>query len=339
MTAIHVLCARNFSESQLGRLRAVSDRLVVQQVQEAGRDPATLTAALTPEVEVLYTTAAPTSLDNAPNLRWVQVTGAGIGSFPQSPVWGTDIALTHASGVAASTIAEHVMMMMLALCRRLPKMQTCQRDATWSREPSTAFIQRELRGSTVAIVGYGSIGRETARLAKAFGMRVLAVKRSPDQRVDSDYQLPGVGDPDGSLPDAYFATDRLHDALAQADVVVLALPSTRATTHLIDAAALAAMPSHALLINVGRGDAVDQTALVAALQQGGIGGAALDVTTPEPLPSDSPLWQFENVIISPHVAGPGPAYVDALVTLFAENLRRYVNGEPLYNRVDYGRGY
>lgn len=339
MSDIHVLCTRNFSETQLDRLRGVSDRLVVRQVREIGYKADALTAALTPETQVLYTTAPPKSLDNAPNLRWIQVTGAGIGGFRDSPVWGTDIALTTASGVAATTIGEHVLMMMLALSRRLPHMVASQQKAEWSKEGTTGFITRELRGSTVAIVGYGSIGREAARLAHSFGMRVLAVKRAPDQRADTGFQLPGVGDPDGSIPDAFYGTDALHEALAQADYVVLALPSTRATQRLIDADALAAMPPHACIINVGRGDALDHDALAQALKNGALAGAALDVTEPEPLPSDSPLWQFEQVIISPHVAGPGPAYVDVLIELFAANLRRFVDGEPLYNRVDYGKGY
>jgi phosphoglycerate dehydrogenase-like enzyme len=175
------------------------------------------------------------------------------------------------------------------------------------------------------------------RLAHAFGMRVLGMRRG--SAAGEGYRMPELAGQPGDEPDAWYPAGRLGDMLGACDYVVLAVPYTPDTHHLIDEAALRAMRPEAVLINIARGSIVDEAALARALREGWIGGAALDVFEAEPLPKDSPLWAMENVIISPHIAGFSPHYDDRATALFAENLRRYLSGEPLLNRVERGRGY
>ena len=197
----------------------------------------------------------------------------------------------------------------------------------------------ELRGATLGVVGYGSVGRETARLAAALGMRVLACKRDPQQPLDTGWIWPGTGDPQGALPERFYGLDELHDMLPKCDYVLLALASTVTTRHIIDAEALRCMQRSACLINVGRGALVDEPALIEALQAGIIRGAGLDVFEQEPLPANSQLWSLPNVLLTPHQAGITPAYHERLMALFAENLKRYLGGQPLLNLVDMAAGY
>ena len=326
-----------FTEEQLDKLRAVSPHLVVRQ--QTCRNAEEVTAALDEHVEVLYTVFSPTTLDVAPRLRWVQLHSAGVDHLLDTPLWHSEVTITTNSGIHATTIGEYVLASMLAFTRHLPRMLYYQQRAEWPSGRWEKFVGRELRGSTICIVGYGSIGREVARLARCLGMRVLAVKRDPENRADTGFTLPGTGDPDGSIPEVIYPPQELRQALAQSDYVVIAVPSTPATRHLIGEAELRAMPEHAYLVNIARGDVIDQEALVRALREGWIGGAGLDVFDPEPLPADSPLWGFDNVILSPHVAGFTPRYDDYATELFAENLRRYLAGEPLLNLVDRQRAY
>src|SRR5262249_50938984 len=193
--------------------------------------------------------------------------------------------------------------------------------------------------AALGIIGYGSIGREFARLAKTFGMSVLACKRDPSKRDDPGYALPGTGDPAGVLPDAWYAPRQLDQLLARADVVVMAAPLTRETEHMIGKRELASMKPSAYFINVGRGATVDEAALATALREHVIAGAAVDVFTQEPPPPGHPLYACDNVILSPHVSGFLPSYDEKCVTLFAENLRRWLAGEPLRNLVDRAAGY
>lgn len=337
MKSIRVLCTLRFTDAQLDKLRAVSPELIVTQQTARNRDD--VTRSLDPDVEILYAIHPPTTLENAPNLKWVQLHTAGIDHVIDTPVWNSDVVITTASGIHVTTIGEYVLAQMLALSRRLPRMIDHQRRAEWPSGRWDKFLGRELRGSTVGIIGYGSIGREVARLAASFGMRVLAVKRSPETRADSGYTLPGTGDPDGAIPETFYAPEQLHAVLSQSDYVVLAVPSTAETEKMIGEAELRAMPEHAYLVNIARGGVIDQESLIRALREGWIGGAGLDVFDPEPLPKDSPLWGFENVIISPHVSGFTPRYDDHATDLFVENLRRYLAGALLLNHVHRQRGY
>jgi phosphoglycerate dehydrogenase-like enzyme len=265
---------------------------------------------------------------------------AGIDHIHGTPLWHTALPIASANGAHLPHLPEYVLTMLLAWAHRLPELLDLQARAHWF--PGKDIHQlwpRPVPGRTLGIVGYGAIGREIARMAKAFGMRILATRRAGGSLRYEGYSPPGLGDPEGSLPEAWFTLAELPALLRQSDYVVLGVPLLAQTRHLIGAAELAHMQPHALLINIGRGSLIDQDALLAALQQKRIGGAVLDVTTPEPLPPEHPLWRQENVIITPHMAGHIEHHFDNVVDLFAENLRRYLAGEPLLNLVVRELGY
>ncbi|MFD0672847.1 D-2-hydroxyacid dehydrogenase [Cohnella sp. GCM10027633] len=263
------------------------------------------------------------SLQEGSKLRWLQSWSSGIDSLPLDLVESRNVLLTDASGVHAKSVSETAVAMMLGLSRGIATAVRNQRTATWE-SPATLT---EMNGGTVAIVGAGEIGREVARLARSFDMRVLAVRRSG-----------------GPMPeaDAVFETARLDDALREADYVVNILPLTDETRHLFDAGRFAVMKRSAYFINVGRGATVRTDDLVAALTQGHIAGAGLDVFEQEPLPAEHPLWALPNVILTPHNAGGMTVRnTERLVRLFVSNLGTYLSGETgrLRNLVDFSKKY
>jgi len=244
--------------------------------------------------------------------------------------------------VHAATIAEYALTAILALAHRVPRMVEWRMKGRWPPDEQRwpLFVPTELRDATLGVIGYGSIGRELARMVKtALGMRVLACKRDPARRGDDGYRLPGTGDPDGALPEAWFAPARLHDLLARSDVVVMCAPLTADTRAMIGEAELAAMKPSAFFVNVGRGATVDEAALAAALKAGRLAGAAIDVFSEEPPPPGHPLYALDTVIVSPHVSGFLASYDDRCTDLFAANLERFLAGAPLLNLVDRARGY
>jgi len=247
-------------------------------------------------------------------LKWIHFTSAGIdgGLRMGLPDWAT---VTNATGVKAAMVSEHALALLLALVRRLPELAADQLARRWRHDDAMAKVAT-LDGATVCVVGLGSIGREVARKAKAFDARVIAVSRA--------------GSAEGAV-EQVFPRGRIGEALAMADAVVICTSSEAESFHLIDAAALAAMGPKALLVNVARGDIVDGAALIAALQAGRLGGAALDVAEVEPLAPTSPLWDLPNVIISPHIAGGGSSGYPQQKALFAKNLLRFCAGEALLN--------
>lgn len=338
---VHVLCTRSFTPVQLDLLRAASPRLVVEQ--RLARTRAELMSVLSPGVDILFSTFAPDSLAALPRLRWFQSRSAGMNAVVGTPVWTTPaITVTSASGIHAPSIAEYTTGMLIALARDFSGYLSFQRRACWPMTPKNhveQFPGRELRGATVLIVGYGSIGREVGRQCHALGLRVLAIKRDPTRRDDPGYRLPGTGDPAGSIPEEIGGPEVLDAWLPRAEYVVLASASTAANKHLLGAAQLRRMRPDAFLVNIARGDILDEAALVRALRERWIAGAGLDVFAQEPLPAEHPLWGFDNVILSPHISGMTPRYDDHMAALFAENLRRYVAGEPLLNVVDRSLGY
>jgi phosphoglycerate dehydrogenase-like enzyme len=332
---VNVLVTQPFTEAQLDRLRRVSPGLAVTAVRAESADYA--------RAEVLYTGAPPRDLSRAPALRWVQLHLAGVNALFEHPLYAaSDVALTTTSGVHAATIAEYAITATLALAHRVPRMVEWKQRGEWppDAERWPLFVPTEVRGATLGIIGYGSIGRELARIAKtAFAMSVLACKRNAAERSDADYCPPGTGDPAGLLPDEWLGPDRLAELLRRSDVVAMCAPLTRETRHMIDAAALAHMKPSAYFVNVGRGATVDEAALAKALAEGRIAGAAIDVFAEEPPPPGHPFYQLDNAIVSPHVSGFLPSYDDRCADLFAENLRRYLAGAPLLNQVDRARGY
>jgi phosphoglycerate dehydrogenase-like enzyme len=335
---VNVLCTLRFTEKQLDKLRAVSPRLVV--AQRTCHDAKEVREALDEDTEVLYTFHPPDDLlSKAPRLRWVQLHSAGADHLLGHPIMKSDVLVTTSSGIHATPIAEYTFASMLAWSRRLPKMIYYQNRHEWPQGRWDIFVGQELRDATLGIVGYGSIGREVARIGKCFGMRVVATKRSVAEVRDTGYRAPGTGDPEAQVLDRIYPPERLGEMLAECDFVVISLPLTPETKRLIGEEELRAMKPSAYLVNVSRGDIVDEIALIKALQEGWIAGAGLDVFEREPLPPDSPLYDLDNVILSPHVAGFSPHYDDRASDLFAENLRRYLAGEELLNLVDKEAGY
>jgi phosphoglycerate dehydrogenase-like enzyme len=332
---LNVLVTMPFGEARLDRLRAVSPDLAV-----AAGDPETADYART---DVLYAGSPPRDLARAPRLKWVQVHMAGVNALHDHPLYTESaVPITTTSGVHAATIAEYALTVILALAHRVPRMVEWRQRGGWPPDAQRwpLFVPAELRGAALGVIGYGSIGRELARMAKAaLGMTVLALKRDPSRRADDGYVLPGTGDPAGTLPDAWFAPLELRDLLARADVAVMCAPLTPETRLMIGAAELAAMKPEAFFVNVGRGATVDESALAAALAAGRLAGAAVDVFAEEPPPAGHPLYALDNAIVSPHVSGFLPSYDDRCTDLFAENLRRFLAGAPLLNLVDRARGY
>ena len=332
---IDVLVTMPFSDAQLDRMRAVSPRLVVQRADPERADYSC--------VRVLYAGAPPRDLARAPRLEWVQVHMAGVNALYEHPLYrDSAIPIATASGVHAAAIAEYAITVLLALAHRVPRMVEWQAMGGWppDLERWPLFVPTEIRGATLGIIGYGSIGRELARMARsAFGMTVIALKRDPARRVDDGYRVAGTGDPDGALPEAWLGPGELHTLLSRADVVVMAAPLTAATRGMMGAAEFRAMKRTAFFINVGRGASVDEHALARALRAGELAGAAVDVFADEPPPAGHPLYGVDNVLLSPHVSGFLPSYDDKCTDLFAENLRRWLDGAPLLNLVDRARGY
>jgi phosphoglycerate dehydrogenase-like enzyme len=257
----------------------------------------------------------------ATKLKFIQSISAGTDQYDAALLRGRGIRLASAAGVNAYAVAEHAMALMLALARRLPEARDNQNARRWRGMISEiAAREDQLTGKTLLIVGIGRIGARLARLAKAFDMRVIAVRRDPAR---------GAGG-----ADAVHGHDRLQELLGQADVVALTCPLTPDTENLIDAAALAAMKPSAHLINVARGRVVDEAALIEALQQRRIAGAALDVTREEPLAAASPLWTLPQVLITPHSAGETQRYEDAVLDILLQNLERLWRGETeLLNQI------
>jgi phosphoglycerate dehydrogenase-like enzyme len=330
-----VLVTMPFSDAQLDRIRAASPRVAVTRDDPARADYR--------DVEVLYAQSLPDHPAHAPELRWVQLHMAGVNTLLDHPLYrDTDIPLTTTSGVHAATIAEYVITILLALAHRVPRMVEWHARKAWPPDADRwrLFVPTEVRGATMGVIGYGSIGRELARVAvSAFGMTVLACKRNPTERGDRGYGLPGTGDPEGRLPAGWYGATDLSRMLPRCDVVVLCAPLTTETRRLIDRTALAAMKPTAYFINVGRGASVDEGALAEALAARRIAGAGLDVFAEEPPAAGHPFYDLDNVIVSPHVSGFLPSYDDRCAELFAENLRRYLAREPLLNLVDRARGY
>jgi phosphoglycerate dehydrogenase-like enzyme len=296
------------------------------------------------EVEILYTSYATPlpSPEQAQCLLWVQLYSAGADTIINHRLFQSSVIFTSASGVHSIIMAEYVFTVILAWFHHLPLILERQRQRIWPSkfERQSLFVSEELRGKTICIVGYGSIGRQIARLAVAFGMRVLAMHRSNDHdHRDYGFQFQGTGDPEGILPASYFLPDQLQPMLNEGDIVVITVPLTSETREMFGEAAFRAMKPSAFLVNIARGEICNESALVHAIEEKQIAGAALDVFQKEPLPSDHPLWQFSNVFISPHSASLTPEYDSLAATIFEENLRRYLVGEPLYNIIEKTLGY
>jgi phosphoglycerate dehydrogenase-like enzyme len=260
-------------------------------------------------------------LERAGRLRFIQVCGAGYNNFDVEAIRRAGIRMASGSGVNRNAVSDHAMALMLAIARKIPEACENQRRRHWRGMISDLGNREdELAGKTLLIFGMGAIGERLARLAKAFEMTVIGFKRDPSRH--------------GAIADEVHATAALRDWLPRADYVALTCPLTDETRNVIDADALAAMRDDAWLVNVARGGCVDTAALVDALSGRRIAGAAIDVTEPEPLPQDSPLWGMDNVLLTPHTAGETRRYEDNVVAILLENLARLWAGEAtLINEV------
>jgi D-2-hydroxyacid dehydrogenase (NADP+) len=313
-------------------IAAVDPRIRIVQLPDAfWGDPSALTpelreqskAALA-EAEVLLATGRVPAdlLEGAERLRWYQVITAGVDRMAAEGLLQRGFTVTNVRGMAAPGMAEYVIAAMLMLAKGLHICIQDQQKHEWKFR-----FTGELTGKTLGIVGMGAIGRETARRARAFGMRIIATRRTVaegEQDADCDEMLPYT---------------RLGRVLSESDYVALCLPLTPETRQAIGREELALMKRSACLINVARGPVVDQEALIEALSEGRIAGAALDVFDPEPLPPDSPLWDMPNVIVTPHISGAIEGYGHRAAGVFIANLRRYLAGEPLENVVNTELGY
>ena len=344
MTArpVRVLIASALEPPLIDRIRAVDPRLEViyrpdllgsprypaDHTAPATRTPAQAAewAALVAEADVMLDVDRPTVQGlarQAPRLRWVQLSSSGVGHLVERMELGASpIVVTNAAGVHATPLAEFVLFAMLYFAKRMPRVLADQRRHHWER-----FALDTLPGKTLGIVGLGRVGRAIARLARGAGLRVIAVRRTTG---------PSGGQAD---VDDVYPPSGLRRLLAESDYVVLILPFTPETAGLLGEAELALMKRGAVLINIARGQLVDEPALIRALQSGHLGGAALDVFAQEPLATDSPLWDLPHVLVTPHSMSTACGENEALVELFCDNLRRYLTGAPLRNVFDRRRGY
>ena len=317
-------------EENLNKIVAVSPRVTVRDIwalaradfkgDSAAKDELDIALA---DVEIIYCLRLPRDLiARAPKLKWVQVSSAGVDRFLDDDFRRSSVILTNASGIHATPIGEFVMEQMLMFAKNAPFCFELKQQKQWQR-----YAPSVLHGKTVGIVGLGNIGKEVARLSKAFGMRVMATRRSTPrtQRVRNvDLMLP---------------RQELPRLLAESDYVVITLPYTRETHNLFGETELKAMKPSAYLINIGRGGIIDEDVLVRALSENWIAGAGLDVFATEPLPPESKLWELPNLLFSPHVSGDMEDYIGHATDVFCKNLRRYLEGKGLFNVVDKQRGY
>jgi phosphoglycerate dehydrogenase-like enzyme len=282
-----------------------------------------------PEAEAMLTvgmrnTALPKIWSQAKKLRWIHSLSAGVEQILFPGLVESDIPLTNARGVFKRSLAEFAVLGMLWFAKGVPRLIEQKRAHKWE-----TFMVDWVADRSVAIVGYGEIGRECALLAKAMGARILATRRRPEL-LDSDRVL-----------DKAFPLQGLHQMLSEADFVIVAVPGTPETRHMISTGEFSAMKRNAVIINVGRGVVVDEAAMIAALSEGRILGAALDVFEVEPLPPTSPLWDMPNVLISPHSTDRtrDPDWLDLAMRRFVSNFQRFVHGQPLEFIVDKKAGY
>lgn len=313
----------NIADADLATLRARFPGVTFVSVE----DDDTLPAALADADAYTGFHFPPEAFGCAPKLRWINSASAGVEANLFPALVASDVVLTNAAGLHAVNIPEHCLALMLALARNFPTAHRLQQAHEWNRFAVIAGNGgiRELAGSTLAVIGAGAIGAGIVRLGAALGMRVRVLRRRPGEPVDGAEQVVGPGD--------------LHALLAWADFVVLAAPLTAETENMIDAPAIAAMRSSTIFVNVGRGELVDDDALIAALGSGGIAAAGIDVFRDEPLPPESPYWALENVLLTPHVSGYRPDFFARVVAMFTANLERWLRGEPLANVVDKRLGY
>jgi phosphoglycerate dehydrogenase-like enzyme len=291
------------------------------------------------KTEILYTHRLLPDAEQAQNLRWIQFHNAGINKYIAHPLFEKkDLIVSTLSGANAPQTAEHALTLLLALSHNVPTMLADQSRNKWSASRLKRYQPHELYGSTVGIVGYGSVGQHLARLLHSFNATVLASKRDLLKLEDSGYHVP-YPEEDTEYVARLYPGPAMRSMFKDCDFVVICLPLTKDTRNMISSNQLAALKADAYLVDVSRGGVLDHEALIDALKNEHFAGAALDVFPEEPLPADNPLWDMPNVLISPHVAGFSPHYLDRAIELFIVNLERYLAAEEVLNIFDRERSY
>ncbi|KAK7520089.1 hypothetical protein IWZ03DRAFT_393011 [Phyllosticta citriasiana] len=347
---------------QLSQLRQRYPWIRVEYHQIPGWEAALPREAFANATVLVTGNTYPAERSDAPNLSWVHLTSAGSNQIQANWIWqDEDVTITTSSGIHGPQISEWVLMALLVRTHHYDQFHDAQKAHRWGKYGPGQTV-RDLAGQRIGVLGYGSIGRQVGRVAKAMGMDVIAytahAKDTPESRADNGYIVPGTGDRDGSIPSAWYSglsTPSLHHFLAQdIDVLLVSVPSTNATRHLLGAAEFDVLArgsgnnettsdrkrTHApYLVNISRGQNLNQADLVDALKNGTLAGAALDVTDPEPLPADDPLWDAPNTTITPHISATTTEYTSRSLEILAENVGRRARGDRLWNVVDRKRGY
>jgi len=328
---LHLVITTPLDEHLIRQISSLSGRIHLHQVspliiaeRKGEKDAGTHLDAVLRKAEVLYGWIhhfPKGLLKRSPQLKWIQVMSAGVDRLPEE-IYKSPVRIVNASGLHGTPMAEVVLEMMLMFTKDAPACFRMKQSAEWKR-----YRPKDLKGQTAGILGLGVVGREIARLCRAFGMRVIGMRRSDD---------PGAIFED---VDRLYPREKLRDLLAASDFVVLALPLTKETTGMISEGEIRCMKPTANLINVARGAIVDEVALIRALEEKVIAGAGLDVFVKEPLPAESPFFGLSNVIFSPHISGEMPDYEGRATQVFCENMKRYLEGAPFLHEVDKNKGY
>lgn len=324
-----VLVEALLPKEQAERIRLLSSRINLID----GLSKANLKKA-----QVVYTGRAAFDPADAPCLRWVQLNTAAVNHIMSQPIARSGIPIANVRGAFSVAVAELTIGILLTLMRRLYMTHSLQRAGQWPQDPS-ALRGDNCHGKTIGIIGYGSIGRQVARIAQAMGMKVLACKRRPEIKEDRGFCLPNTGDPGGTIPEAWFGIEQIKQMLTISDVAVVSLPLTDATRGLIGKSELEALPAHACLINIGRGGTVDEAELIERLQSSRLAGAGLDVFESEPLGSESLFWRLPNTVVTPHIASSTSQQAYLAAEVLIENLSRDLTNQPLVNLVNLELGY
>jgi phosphoglycerate dehydrogenase-like enzyme len=327
---VQVLSQLPLDRAAVGRLEALPG--VAVRVLSSHETVWDVPQELLPWAEVLLCRRPPGNLDGMTGLKVMQITSVGYEHLRHLGLADRPLRVCNARGLYDTAIAEWNLAMMVALVRDLRGQLRNQEVARWDR---AARFQQEVRGRVVGLWGYGGIGRETARLARALGMKVHALTRSGVRPRQDTYALPGTGDPDGVLPERVFVAGQELEFLAGLGFLVLALPHTRQSDGMVGDAQLRALPPTAFVLNPARGPIIQEQALLRALREGWIAGAALDTHFAYPLPAEHPLWGLPNVILTPHISGAekSAAFPERIAELLLQNVARYVEGRPLLNVI------
>ena len=335
---IEVLVTIPFSEKLINQFSSISPKINITAIPAPKASE--ISAEIWARTEILYTGHVLPGPEQVPSLRWIQFHFAGIDRYFDEPILQKDeLLVTTLSGAAAPQVAEHVLAMMLALSHKLPALLASQKKSEWSKDRFERFSPFELNGKAVGVIGYGSIGRQIARLLQPFGVTILATKRNGFDPRDEGYIVEGTGDPLGDFVHRLYPPQALRSMLKECHFIVVTVPMTAETHNMVNATVFDVLKPGSYLIDVSRGGVVNHNDMIDAIKNNKLAGVALDVFPEEPLPRSSPLWQNPDIIITPHISGGSQYYNERAAALFSENILRYLSGLQLYNLFDRKRGY